>query len=165
MKHFVVTVLAFLLCTFARADEGWTLKEKATAAAVADGVTTVAFLVTKTAVEANPLMPTALPGVLLVTAAKALFLRAQNEKTVAGKTLLRFGFAEFAGLAVNNALLVAHVNPVVAPIVGVAVAAGIWYYETHKDEDEANEPQAKKAETVAPQPADLDGQAQPEMAQ
>ena len=165
MKYFVVAVLAFLACTFAHADEGWTLKEKATAAAVADGVTTVAFLVTKTAVEANPLMPTALPGVLLVTAAKALFLRSQNEKTVAGKTLLRFGFAEFAGLAVNNALLVAHVNPVVAPIVGVAVAVGIWIYEANQEEAEANEPQAEKAKTVAPQLPALDGQTQPEVAQ
>ncbi len=165
MKRFVVAVLAFLACTFAHADEGWTLKEKATAAAVADGVTTAAFLVTKTAVEANPLMPTALPGVLAITAAKALFLFSQNEKTVAGKTLLRFGFAEFAGLAVNNTLLIAHVNPIVAPIVGVAVAAGIWIYEANKDEAEANEPQAEKGAVATPQLPVLDGQTQPEVAQ
>lgn len=133
MKRLIFAALVFLVATFAQAgDEGWTLKEKAAAAATADGVTTMAFLATKTGIEANPIMPTMLPAVAGVTLAKAMILYSLDETAPLSETVLRFSFAEFTGLAVNNLLVMAHAGAVVAPAVGIATALALWFHETKK---------------------------------
>lgn len=98
---------------------------RACGAALADGATTAAALSAGSIVEANPLMPAGIGGILAVTGIKCGMAAWANEMPEPQRTeALNTQEAAFGGAAVANlAILLTHSNPL-----GWAVGIGYGLY-------------------------------------